>query len=158
MANRTFSGRSPLNAISQKVIDPEIMPWVRGEVAQCLVSFELVFPPSFLNIMPHVLVHLVDKIGILGPVFLHNMFPFARVMGLLKKYVRTRARPEGSISMGHQTEDVIGFCVDFIPGLKKIGLPKLRYEGRLTGKGTLGKDSIICRDGYSWSQAHYTVL
>ena len=48
--------------------------------------------------------------------------------------------------------------VQFIPGLKKIGLPKSRYEGRLTGKGTLGGDSIICRDGYSWSQAHYTVL
>ena len=60
--------------------------------------------------------------------------------------------------MGHQTEDVIGFCVDFIPGLKKIGLPKSRYEGRLTGKGMLGGDSIICRDGYSWFQAHYTIL
>ena len=36
-----------------------------------------------------------------------------------------------------------GFCVDFIPGLKKIGLPKSRYEGRLTGKDTLGRDSII---------------
>jgi hypothetical protein len=60
--------------------------------------------------------------------------------------------------MGHQIEDVIGFCVDFIPGLKKIGLPQSRYEGRLTGKGTLGKGSIICRYGYSWSKAHYTVL
>ena len=50
-----------------------------------------------------------------------------------------------------QTEDVIGFCVDFIPGLKKIGLPQSRYEGRLGGKGTLGGDSIVCRDGHSWS-------
>ena len=140
------------------MIDPEIIPRLRSDVAQCLVSFELVFPPSFFNIMMHVLVHLVDEIVILGPVFLHNMFPFERFMGVLKKYVRNRARIEGSISMGHQTEDVIRFCVDFIPGLNKIGLPKSRYEGRLTGKGTLGRDSIICRDGYSWSQAHYTVL
>ena len=79
-------------------------------------------------------------------------------MGVLKKYVRNRARPEGSISMGWQIEEVIGFCVDFIPDLKKIGLPQSQYEGRLTGKGTLGADSIICRDGHSWSQAHYTVL
>ena len=141
-----------LNAISQKVIDPEIIPRLQNDLVQCLVSFELVFPPSFFNIMTHVLVHLVDEIVILGPVFLHNMFPFERFMGVLKKYVHNRARPEGSISMGHQTEDVIGFCVEFIPGLKKIGLPKLQYEGRLTGKGTLGRDSIICRDGYSWSQ------
>ena len=65
-----------LNAISQKVIDPEIVPTLSSDVAQCLVSFELVFPPSFFNIMTHVLVHLVDEIVILGPVFLHNMYPF----------------------------------------------------------------------------------
>ena len=59
-------------------------------------------------------------------------------MGVLKKYVRNRARQEGSISMGHQTEDVIGFCVDFIPGLKPIGVPESRHKGRLDGKGTLG--------------------
>ena len=112
-----------LNAISQKVIDPEILSRLRSDVAQCLVSFELVFPPSFFNIMTHVLVHIVNEIVILDPVFLHNMFSFERFMGVLKKYVRNRARPEGSISMGHQTEEVIGFCVEFIPDLKKIGLP-----------------------------------
>lgn len=147
-----------LNAISQKVIDPEILPRLRSNLAQCLVSFELVFPPSFFNIVTHVLVHLVDEIVILGPVFLHNMFPFERFMGVLKKYVRNHARPEGSISTGHQTEEVIGFCVDFIPDINKIGLAQSRYEGRLTGKGMLRADSIICRDGHSWSQAHYTAL
>ena len=55
-------------------------------------------------------------------------------------------------------KDVIWFCVDFIPDLKKIGLPQSQYEGRLGGKGMLGGDSIICRDGHSWAQAHYTVL
>ena len=123
-----------LNAISQKVIDPEIIPRLRSDVAQCLVSLELAFPPSFFNIMTHVLVHLVDEIVILGPVCLHNMFPFERFMGGLNKYVRNHARPEGSISMGHQTEDVIGFWVDFIPDLKKIGLPQSLDEGRMTGK------------------------
>src|SRR3954465_6747741 len=86
-----------LNAISQKVIDPEILPRLRTDVAQCLVSFELIIPPSFFNIMTHVLVHLVDEIFIMGPIFLPNTFPFERFMGVLKKYVRNRARPEGSI-------------------------------------------------------------
>jgi len=35
--------------------------------------------------MTHLLVHLVKEIDILGPVFLHNMFPFERFMGVLKK-------------------------------------------------------------------------
>jgi hypothetical protein len=32
-----------LNAISQKVINPDILPRLQKDVAQCLVSFELVF-------------------------------------------------------------------------------------------------------------------
>ena len=84
--------------------------------------------------------------------------PFERFMGVLKKYVHNRARPEGSISTGHQTKEVIEFCVDFIPDLKPIGVPESRHEGRLGGKGTLGSKSLICRDKISWAQAHNTVL
>jgi hypothetical protein len=79
---------------------------LQNDVVQCLVSFELVFPPSFFNIMTHLLVHLVKEISILSPVFLHNMFPFERFMGVLKKYVHNRARPEGSIAKGYGDEDM----------------------------------------------------
>jgi hypothetical protein len=92
-----------LNTISQKVINPDILPRLQKDAAQCLVSFELVFLPSFFNIMTHLLVHLVEEIAILGLVFLHNMFPFERFMGVLKKYVHNHARPEGSISKGYGT-------------------------------------------------------
>jgi hypothetical protein len=86
------------------------------------------------------------------------MFPFERFMGVLKKYVHNRARPEGSISKGYGTEEVIEFCVNFIPDLKSIGVPESRDEGRLSGKGTLGKKSMYCMDGISFTQAHYIVL
>src|SRR4051812_31827942 len=144
-----------LNAISQKVIDHASLERLQKDVVQCLVSFELVFPPSFFNIMTHLLVHLVDEIAILGPVFLHNMFPFERFMGVLKKYVRNRARPEGSISKGYGTEEVIE---EASPDLKPIGVPESQYEGRLSGKGMLGKKAKIFQDGHSLTQAHYTVL
>ena len=74
---------------------------------QCLVSFEMVFPPLFFNIMTHLLVHIVKEINILGYVLLHNMFPFERYMAVLKKYVRNRSRPEGCIVKGYGTEEVI---------------------------------------------------
>ena len=92
-----------LNAISQKAIDPTDLAKLQNDVVQCLVSFELVFPPSFFDIMTHLLVHLVKEIFILGPVFLHNMFPLERFMGVLKKYVHNHARPEGSIAKGYGT-------------------------------------------------------
>ena len=147
-----------LNAISQKAIDPATLPSLQKDVVQCLVSFELVFPPTFFNIMTHLIVHLVQEISVLGPVFLHNMFPFERFTGVLKNYVKNRARPEGSMVKGYGTEEVIEFCVDFIPDLNPIGVPQSRHEGRLRGKGMLGKKSTTCMDEQSFTQAHYTVL
>jgi hypothetical protein len=108
--------------------------------------------------MMHLLVHLIKDISILGPVFLHNMFPFVRFMGVLKKYVHNRARPEGSIARGYETEEVIEFCVDFIPDLDRIGVPKSRHEGRLSGKEILGKKSYIGKEDDYFRKAHYTIM
>ena len=103
-------------------------------MVQCLVSFEIVFPPLFFNIMTHLLVHIVKEINILGTVFLHNMFPFVRYMAVLKKYVRNRSLPEGCIAKGYRTREVIEFCVDFIDDLCLIGVPMSCHEGRLKEK------------------------
>ena len=108
--------------------------------------------------MTHLLVHLVKKIGILGPVFLHNMFSFERYFAVLKKYVRNRARPEGSIVKGYVIEEVIEFCVDYVDELCPIGVPVSRHEGRLIGKGTLGRKSVNANDHATLSKAHLTVL
>nr|AAT85151.1 putative polyprotein [Oryza sativa Japonica Group] len=146
-----------MNAISQKVIDPDRLEALQNEVVQCLVSFELIFLPSFFNIMTHLLCHLVKEIRILRPVYLHNMFPFERYMGVLKKYVRNRARPEASIAKGYGTEEVIEFCAEFIEDLRPIGVPESRHEGRLRGKGTLGRKSNN-DDNNLFRKAHFTVL
>ena len=80
-----------LNEIWHKAIDLQKLIQLQNDVVQCLVSFEMVFPPSFFNIMTHFLVHIVKEINILGPVFPHNMFPFERYMAVLKKYVHNRS-------------------------------------------------------------------
>jgi len=42
------------------------------------------------------------------------------------------------------TEEVIEFCVDYVDYLCPIGVPVSRHEGRLIGKGTLGKKISKC--------------
>ena len=79
--------------------------------------------------MTHLLVHIVKEINILGPVFLHNMFPFERYMAVLKKYVCNRSRPEECIAQGYGIEEVIEFYVDFIDDLSPIGVPMSCHEG-----------------------------
>jgi len=147
-----------LYEISQKVINPRKLIKLQQDIVQCLVSFEMIFPPSFFTVMTHLLVHLVKEITILGPVFLHNMFPFERFLSVLKKYVNNRARPEGCIAKGYGTEEVIEFCVDFIEDLNPIGLPVSRHEGRLTGKGTLGKKANMKIPECDIRKANITVL
>jgi hypothetical protein len=60
------------------------------------------FPPSFFDMQVHLIIHLVDQIKILGPLYLHHMFQLERYLGVLKGYVRNRAHPEGSIMEGER--------------------------------------------------------
>jgi hypothetical protein len=76
----------------------------------------------------------------------------------LKKYIHNHAWPEGSIAKGYRTEEVIEFCVDFIPDLDPIGVPKSQHEERLSRKGTLGKKAYIGKKNDYFRNAHYTVL
>jgi hypothetical protein len=62
------------------------------------------------------------------------MFPFERFMGVLKKYVHNHTRLEGSIAKGYGIEEVIEFCIDFIPNLDPIGVTESRHEGRKSEK------------------------
>jgi hypothetical protein len=145
------------NTISQKVIDLEALDILQADVVKTLCHLEMYFPPSFFDIMVHFIVHLVREIKICGPVFLRWMYPFERYMGILKHYVRNRSRSEGSIVEGYTTEEVVEFCIDYMEQLKPIGVPMSRHEGRLDGKGTIGRKLLIA-DYAALSQAHFTVL
>ena len=57
------------------------------EIAETLCLLEMVFPLSLFDMMVHLWGHTVDEIKILGPVFLHQMYPFERYMAVLKRYV-----------------------------------------------------------------------
>ena len=59
-------------------------------VVETVCQLELYFPPSFFDIMVHLIVHIVYEIKMCGPVFLRSMYPFERFMGILKHYVQNR--------------------------------------------------------------------
>nr|AAX92780.1 transposon protein, putative, CACTA, En/Spm sub-class [Oryza sativa Japonica Group]ABA93324.1 transposon protein, putative, CACTA, En/Spm sub-class [Oryza sativa Japonica Group] len=85
------------NAFGQKVIDPEDLDGLQTDIVKTLCHLEMFFPLSFFDIMVHLPVHLVKQTKLCGPAFLREMWPFERYMGVLKSYVRNRAKPEGSI-------------------------------------------------------------
>jgi hypothetical protein len=49
---------------------------------ETISQFEMCFPPSFFDIMVHLVVHLVPQIEALGPMYLHEMWTYERFMSI----------------------------------------------------------------------------
>jgi hypothetical protein len=79
-----------------------------------LSMLEKEFPPTFHDIMMHLLIHLVEELFICSPVHSRWMYPMECFMKTLKDFVRTFLRPEGSIAEGYAMEDTLGFCTEYL--------------------------------------------
>ena len=89
--------------------------------------------------------------------YLHQMFPFERLMKVFRRYVRNRFRPEGGMVEGWSMEEAIEFCTYYLD-IKRVGVPESHHEGRLRGKGTVGEKSVTVDDLVSFRQAQFAVL
>ncbi|KAL4573860.1 hypothetical protein LXL04_020680 [Taraxacum kok-saghyz] len=145
------------NMIHSKVINPEVLDSWQSDIILTLCQLEMYFPPSFFDVMVHLVSHIVHEIKCCGPIFERYMYPFERHMGIFKGYVRNRYRPEGSIVEGYVTEEVIEYCSDYVQGVTSIGIPISRHEGRLGGTGTIGLKKVI-PNREDLQLAHFTVL
>ncbi|KAL4556637.1 hypothetical protein LXL04_034791 [Taraxacum kok-saghyz] len=145
------------NMIHSKVINPEDLDSWQRDIIMTLCQLEMYFPPSFFDVMVHLVSHIVREIKACGPVFQRYMYPFERRLGYLKGYVRNRHRPEGSIVRGYAIEEVTEFCTNYLKGVTTIGIPQSQHEGRLQGVGTVGFKSRV-PDREEFHMAHFTVL
>ena len=123
------------DAVSRKSITLRRLTRLQEEIVVILCELEIYFPPAFFDVMVHLLVHVVDDIIHLGPSFLHNMMPFERLNGIIKGYVRNRAKPDASIVQGWLTEECVSFCQNYMQSEEPVGLPVNKHLGRLGGAG-----------------------
>nr|XP_043627820.1 uncharacterized protein LOC122599381 [Erigeron canadensis] len=86
------------------------MEKAKEKLIQILCHFELIFPPSFFDIMINLVMHLPEEAIQGGTVYMRWMYPFERYMKKLKNYVRNKARPEGSIVEGYVADEAATFC------------------------------------------------
>jgi hypothetical protein len=76
------------------------------------------FPPAFFDVMMHLAAHLPDEAFLRGLVHYGWMYPIERRLYTLKRYVRNRARPEGSIAEAYIAEECLTFCSKFMEGVE----------------------------------------
>ena len=70
---------------------------LQEQIVVILCKLERMFPPTFFDVMVHLVIHLPYEAMLTGPVQSRWMYPFERVLGTYKQYVHNKARPEGSI-------------------------------------------------------------
>lgn len=144
------------NVICSKVIDLRKLEELENEAAIILCHLEMYFPPSFFDIMVHLIVHLVREIRFCGPVYLRWMYPVERYMKILKGYVKNQHRPEASIVERYIAEEAVEFCnTNYMPEEEAIGIPKPQYDGRCGGIQGLKLKSL---DSVEVLQAHLYIL
>ena len=102
------------NTISKKAIGVSTLEQLQRDIAETLVRLEMHFPPTYFDISLHLLIHLVDQIRALGLMYLHQIFPFERLMKVFKRYVRNRFMPEGGMVEGWSMEEAIEFCTYYL--------------------------------------------
>lgn len=72
------------NSITQKVIDEAELLALKPFIAETLCQFEICFPLFYIDIMLNLMIHMVDHIQELSPVYLHQMWTNELFMLTLK--------------------------------------------------------------------------
>ncbi|CAL9012336.1 unnamed protein product [Prunus brigantina] len=117
------------NAICAKTVDVSKLDKLEEDVVVTLCLLEKYFPPSFFDIMVHLVVHLVREVRICGPVYFRWMYPFERYMKVLKGYIQNRTRPEGCIAKRYIAEEAIEFCTEHLSDVSTVGVPSSQKMG-----------------------------
>lgn len=100
--------------ICAKVIDPNDMQDLKEDVAVTMSMLEMHMPPSFFDVMSHLVIHLVEELELCGPVHTRWMYSVERMNKVLKGYVNNMARPEACMAKSYVLEEGIGLVAEFM--------------------------------------------
>ncbi|KAI5312378.1 hypothetical protein L3X38_041551 [Prunus dulcis] len=126
------------NAICAKTVDVSKLDKLEEDVVVTLCLLEKYFPPSFFDIMVHLVVHLVREVRLCGPVYFRWMYPFERYMKVLKGYVQNCTHLEGCIDRTHKegciaeqyiAEEAVKFCTEHLSDVSTVGVPSSQKMG-----------------------------
>jgi hypothetical protein len=146
------------NVISQKVVDCVELARLQLFMSESQAQLEMCFLQSFFDIMEYLMIHMVEQITELGPMYFHQMWMYEWFMLILNGYMRNKAFPEGSMIESYHTEESVNCSIYYIKDKRAISLPESRHEGRLSGKGTIGRKRFIDEDNQQLDKAHASVV
>ncbi|XP_059650294.1 uncharacterized protein LOC132296065 [Cornus florida] len=119
-----------------RTLKVEVLEALERDIALILCKLEMIFPPTFFDIMVHLAVHLPREALIAGPVQYRWMYPIEIFLCTLKSYVRNKARPECLIAEAYVDSECITFCSLYLSGVEtRFNREERNYEGDQTVQG-----------------------
>jgi len=123
--------------ISSTVMKIGELEKLQDRVAITLCHLERIFPPSFFDIMEHLVIHLAEEAMLGGPSQYRSMWAieryhfiifiliikncieillifYFRFLLSLKNFVRSRSHPEGCIAEGQWIQEIMTFCSRYL--------------------------------------------
>jgi hypothetical protein len=100
--------------LCSKKLNRDVLERLKEDIPVILCDLEKNFPPAFFDVMVHLAVHLPEEAILRGPVQYGWMYPIERRLLTLKRYVRNKARPEGSIAEAYVAEESLLFCSKYM--------------------------------------------
>ncbi|XP_062147797.1 uncharacterized protein LOC133856763 [Alnus glutinosa] len=103
-------GENATCKLCARTLKVDVLKQMKDNIVIILCKLEQIFPPAFFDIMVHVAIHLPREAELARPVQYRWMYPIERTFGRYKRYVRNKARPEGSIAECYISDECLTFC------------------------------------------------
>jgi hypothetical protein len=105
-----------------------MMEKLEKQVPVLICKMEKIFPPGFINITQHYLVHLPYEAKVGGPVQYQWMYHIERALKKLRAMVSNKARVEGCIVEAFALKEIAYFSSTFFAEEHNVFAPTMRYH------------------------------
>ena len=114
--------------ICAKEISKELMRKFDKEIPILICKMEKVFPPGFMNVMQHLLVHISWEALVGGPAQFRWMYSQERELKKLRATVRNKARVEGCIAEAYANKEITNFSSTYFSHAHNVNATTTRYH------------------------------
>jgi hypothetical protein len=90
------------------------MGTLREDAAITMCMLDMTMPPSFFDIMVHLILHLVDELNMCRLVHTKWMYCVERLNKLLKGYVRNMAQPKASMATEYLMDETLRLITKYM--------------------------------------------
>jgi hypothetical protein len=101
------------SALCSNKLVPTDLDKLASSIKETLCPLEMVFQPSFFDMMIHLPIDLAKEAKLGRPLCYRWMYPVERYLRTVEGHVRNKAQPEGSIAEAYIAEKCLTFCSRF---------------------------------------------